>query len=61
MYRFKVYGCVTATKYLGEFEAVTAQEAESLAMEKNGGVRLCHACTKEAEDATIETCIVEEQ
>jgi hypothetical protein len=54
MPKWHVYGKVVATKYLGEFESATKEEAEALALDSNtANVCLCHACVKEADDAQI--------
>ena len=46
--KWRVYGRVHGSKYLGEFEADTRERAEELAAnsEKNH-VGLCHACARE--------------
>ena len=58
--KWKVFGVVTGTKYLGEFEAATAEEAEQMAINDNGHVSLCHQCADECEDPEIHTCDVTE-
>jgi hypothetical protein len=59
MPKFNVYGTVQASKYLGEFEAATPEEAEELALEANGHCSVCHQCTSEIEDPEIIKCTVE--
>lgn len=58
--RWNVYGAVSATKFLGTFEAETAEEAEEMAMEANGHVSVCHHCADEVSDPEIHKCTVEE-
>lgn len=60
MKKWNVYGKVQATKFLGTFEAETAEQAEEMALEKNGHVSVCHQCCREVEDPEIQECIVEE-
>ena len=58
--KWDVYGRVVATKYLGQFEADTKEEAEQLALERgDAAVHLCHACVKEADSAEIESAEAE--
>lgn len=59
MPKWDVYGKVSATKYLGQFEAETAEDAEQMAMEANGHVAVCHQCANEVSDPEIHECIVE--
>jgi len=48
MKKFRVYGIITGTKYLGEFEAETADEAEDKASSSEANaVSLCHQCSGE--------------
>ena len=54
--RWRVYGIVTGSKYLGEFEAETAEQAEQMAMDESGFVSLCHQCAEECEDPEIHAC-----
>ena len=60
MKRFAVYGKVYGTKYLGTFEAESPERAEEIAMTKNGGVSLCHQCSREIGDPEISECFAEE-
>lgn len=57
---YRVYGKVVGSKYLGEYEAATADEAEDMAMEENGHCGLCHQCADECDDPEITDCTVEE-
>jgi len=46
---------VVGSKYLGEFEAETEEEAIEKGLESNAAhVSLCHQCSGECEDPTIE-------
>jgi hypothetical protein len=54
MAKFKVYGQVVGSKYLGEVEANSKEEAEI----KGGNldecyVSLCHQCSRECDDPQI--------
>lgn len=50
MPKFRVYGIATGSKYLGEFEAETAEEAEEMAANsEHNSVCLCHQCSDELE------------
>jgi hypothetical protein len=60
MKRWHVYGKVVATKYLGKYEAETAEEAKEMALNEKGFVDLCHQCVAEAENADIEEAEAEE-
>lgn len=60
MKKYRVYGIVTGSKYLGEYEANSKEEAEDMALRKDGHVGLCHQCTSECEDAEIHEVQVEE-
>ena len=52
MPKFHCYGAVSGGKYLGEFEAETADAAIILA-EAEASVSLCHQCSSEVEDPEI--------
>lgn len=59
--RWAVSGVVVGSKYLGEFEANTAEEAVEMAL--NGPtayVSLCHQCASECEDPEITDAIASE-
>lgn len=50
MAKFAVYGVFHGTKYLGEFEAETAMDAEEMAAESEANfVSLCCHCANELE------------
>lgn len=50
MPKYSVYGIVTASKYLGEFEAESEDEAKEMASESdNNHICLCHQCSSELE------------
>lgn len=53
MPKFTAHATVVGSKYLGEFEAATAEEAKEKAWKK-AYVGLCHHCSGECEDPTIE-------
>jgi hypothetical protein len=57
---YRVYGKVVGTKYIGEFEAESKEEAEKMAMGSDKfSVSVCHYCSSECEDPEIESVIVE--
>lgn len=59
---YRVYGKVIGTKYIGQFEANSIEEAEELAWSSGEcAVCLCHYCTSECEDPEIERLIVESE
>lgn len=61
MKKYRVYGVVTGSKYLGEVEAENAEEAEQKAFDElDIGCSLCHHCSSEAEDAEIHELNIEE-
>jgi len=60
MPKFRVYGIVSGSKYLGEHEAKDKDDAEYKAMKQNGYVSLCHQCCRECDDPEIVECVVEE-
>lgn len=51
--RWNVYGTVTGGKFIGAFEAATAEEAMDKAAD-SADVSLCHQCSGECENAEIE-------
>lgn len=59
MPKFSVFGVVSATKYIGEYEAETKEEAEQMAWD-DAYVSICHQCSSEVEDPEITELIVEE-
>ena len=59
--KYKVYGTVTGTKYLGTFEAESAEVAETMAWESDECcVSLCHQCFGECEDPEVTEVSAEE-
>lgn len=60
MPKFRVHAAVTGTKYLGEFEAATAEEAAEKALNSEAAsVCLCHQCNDECEDPQCEEAFAE--
>lgn len=54
MPRYRVYGTVTASKYLGEFEADSEDEAVEAALNSaEAHVSLCHQCADEMDDPEV--------
>lgn len=52
---WRVTGVVTGSKYLGEVEAATKEEAEAKAFDElDVDCCLCHQCSEECEDAEIQ-------
>ncbi|MHA6530211.1 hypothetical protein [Paenibacillus sp. BAC0078] len=61
MPKFRIYGRVIATKYIGEFEAESKEQAEEMAWKSDEAyVSLCHQCSGEAEDPEIHELEIEE-
>lgn len=59
--KWDVYATVVGTKYLGEFEADTKEEAEQMAEKSNAAsISLCNQCSTECEDAVVESVEAEE-
>lgn len=59
--KYRIYGVVTGSKYLGEVEADSKEEAAEKAFEQlDVAFHLCHQCVDEAEDAEIHEIIVEQ-
>lgn len=59
--KFRVTGTVIGGKYLGEFEAETAEEAVEMALTSEAAyVSLCHQCCDECENAEIDSAVAEE-
>ena len=62
MPKFRVYGTVTASCYLGEVEADSAEAAVEIALESDAAqITVCHACADQISDpevteATAELC-----
>jgi hypothetical protein len=59
MPKFRIYAAVSGTKYLGEFEGNTKEEALAEAG-REAFVSLCHQCDSECEDAEIHEMTAEE-
>lgn len=59
MPKFHVHGSVKASKYIGEYEAKTKEEAEEMAW-KDAYVSVCNQCSSQVEDPEIDELIVEE-
>jgi hypothetical protein len=57
--RWRVNGTVVGGKYLGEYEADTAEEAVELALDE-AHVSFCHQCSGECENAEVEDATAEE-
>jgi len=61
MAKYSVYGVINATKYIGEFEANSEEEAEEMAWDSETGfISICYHCSKEIEEPTIYEMVVEE-
>jgi hypothetical protein len=55
MPRFRCYGKVVGSKYLGVFEAETEEEATEKALASEAAcISLCHQCAGECEDPEVE-------
>jgi hypothetical protein len=51
---YRVVGTVTASKYLGEFEADSEEEAIEMALNSEEAyVSMCHQCSSNCEDPEI--------
>lgn len=60
MAKYRAYAVVTATKYIGEFEANSSEEAEQMAWEsENAHVSICYHCAKEVDGAELTEMFVE--
>jgi hypothetical protein len=59
MPQYRVTASVVGSKYIGDFEAATPDEAEALAW-KEADVSLCHQCADECSDPSIGELFVEE-
>jgi len=59
--KYRVYATITGSKYIGEFEANSKEEAEEMAWKSNDYcVSLCHQCSREMEDPEITELELEE-
>lgn len=57
---YNVYGKVVGTKYLGEYEADSEDEAIEKALQEHvGSISLCHQCSSECEDAELDDATAE--
>lgn len=59
MPKYSIYGVVAATKYIGEYEANSKEEAEEMAWQ-DAHVSVCHQCANEVDGADITELVVEE-
>jgi hypothetical protein len=57
--KFRVYGVVTGSKYLGKYEADSKEAAIAMALD-DCCVSLCHQCSRECEDPEIIKAVAEE-
>jgi len=60
MKKFRVYGIITASTCIGEYDAETAEEAEKMAWEDAGYPSICYQCSKEIDLGEIYELQVEE-
>lgn len=58
MPKYSVWGKVVGTKYIGEYEAENATQAEAMAW-KDAHSSLCRQCSDECEDPEIDELTVE--
>ena len=59
--KWRVVGSVSASKYLGVFEADTKEEAEEMALNSDAAfMAICNHCSSECEDPAIESASAEE-
>lgn len=60
MSEFRIVGAVSASKYLGTYEATNAEEAIAKMLEaETYSVSVCHQCSGDVEDPEIHTVYVE--
>jgi hypothetical protein len=58
--KYRLYGAVTATKYLGEIEADSEEEAIKKGFELDScSCSVCHQCSNEVDDPQIEDITAE--
>jgi len=58
---YSVSASVRGSKYIGEFEASSKEEAMEIALKSDEMyISLCHQCSSECEDAEIDEVFVEE-
>lgn len=54
MPKYRVHAAIGGSKYLGEFEAATPEDASRMAIESDSGrVSLCHQCSDQCEDPDV--------
>lgn len=59
MPRYRVSGTVTASKYLGEFEADSPEDAVDKALTSDAAyVSVCHQCAHDVEDPEIHEALL---
>ena len=59
--KYRVYGIASASKYMGEFEAGSKEEAEEIAWKEGDyHIGLCHHCAGEIDIGDIYEVQVEE-
>ena len=53
--KYKAYAVVSGSRYLGEFEANSKEEAEEMVRDTHEGetINLCWQCSKEVDDLTV--------
>lgn len=60
MAKYRIYGTVTGSKYLGEVEAESKEEAEEAAWEQlDTSVSLCWQCSGEINDPEIDEVVAD--
>lgn len=57
--KYHVYAKVVGTKYIGDYEADSEEQAEEMAG-KDAYVSLCHQCSSECESPEIDGFVIEE-
>lgn len=59
--KYRVWGRVVGSKYLGEFEAETSEKALEMALDSDAASpSLCYHCSGECEDPVVEDGVAEE-
>lgn len=59
---YRVSAVVIGSKYIGEFEAESVEEAKEMAWESDElFISLCHSCSGECEDAEVTELNVDEE
>ena len=60
MAKYRIYGTVTGSKYIGEVEADSKEEAEEKAWEKlDTSICLCWECSREIKDPEVTEVVAE--